>query len=185
MLYTIKCRRGHCGAGFEHQGSNSDPVHNEQILGQRAISHGWVIDMDGGGWLCPFDAPKADLPSGPKFTCSGTDKTCLNACYADDDAEAVSMGWHDARLSPILEPNWLCTQCWKASQPEEPKPERPAEPDIEKWVEQTLVRNEQSIREIARKDREAWLRRLCDKIGATPTAQKIMDALEIDAEIPF
>ncbi len=144
MLYTIKCRRGHCGSRFEHEGTSGDPIHDTKILDNRAASQGWFRETTAGGWLCPFDAPK-ELPiSPPMIECSG--EGCLNACLQTDETEAISMGWHSIDV-PKQATQWLCTRCWKASQPEKPKP---TEAEVEKWLEQTLARDESRIRQIAR-----------------------------------
>jgi len=112
MIYTIKCRRGHCGSQFAYESHNREPGDCEQTLRERAEKQGWVYCHDGTlGWLCPFDAPKEAAK--PTTNCSFPG--CSNTCRTHAPEVLVACGWHGLHNDAN---EWLCPACWKTTQPD-------------------------------------------------------------------
>ena len=118
MIYTIKCRRGHCGSQYCLEIADHNLKAGREHIEENAKARGWIEGHDGAiGWLCPFDAPKpaaepVDQNIVASTFCSGLG--CCNASTVSVPTILLSNGWH---LNNDTH-SWICPACWKTTQPE-------------------------------------------------------------------
>lgn len=174
MIYTIKCRRGHCGA--KHDTEDIDIGYDPSVateFHQTIVLHGWIKDEQ--GWLCPFDAPKpaAEKPIEEEHPFGTFCKRgqCGNANMSTLTNRLIEDGWRASAGE------WLCPACWKTTQPD-PGPAM-AEPA------QVPFMSRGDVAMIARSEIKAALRRICDKCTPHPVDERLEALLYDEAEIPF
>lgn len=120
MIYTIRCRRGHCGSQYQYDFGALGLERAATEIEKRAESRGWC--RDDAGWLCPFDAPKPAPKTTGEVLGTGDYTGCMqslcgnvNVCL--DEKNLVKDGWR--RVGG----EWYCPACWKTTQPEPVDPE--------------------------------------------------------------
>lgn len=163
MIYTIRCRRGHCGSQYQYDFGTLGLEMAAMEIEKRAESRGWY--RDDAGWLCPFDAPQpaAEKPI-PKMLSKATPsedytrcsfQDCCNANLCTSNERLTRDGWHTKEIGQHGQ-QWLCPACWKTTQPE-PTPEwekgvlANAEA-IEEGLEREAADRLQEMRKVARLD---------------------------------
>lgn len=115
------------------------------------------------------------MPYEVNILCSSAD--CFNQ-WRDRNAVSVLEAFEGAKaqgweIGLTAQDNIYCPWCLKRRAQDQQGRDHENEVNIE------------ALRGIAQNEIRAWLRRTCDKIGSTPTADKIAAALEHEAEIPF
>lgn len=188
MIYTIRCRAGHCGARFQTDDRDplEGPVQSAMNIEKAAEKQGWYRE-NLSGWVCPFHAPKAaaDKPipkilskatPGEDYTiCSQSD--CCNANLCTTEGVLKHDGWHRIGVGP-----WYCPACWKITQPEPEEEDREVDVNAQAAHEVTL----EDIRELAREEIKAAFRRIYDKCTSpNPVDDRLESLISQEAELPF
>lgn len=123
MIYTIKCRRGHCGSQFAYESVARQRPEEAAKEGQdQARQRGWVNEYGSSiSWLCPFDAPKeaakAIHPDKEMLTHCGF-PGCMTGHLTDNPAFLAKDGWRRVSTEMGKPAQWFCAACWKAGLPE-------------------------------------------------------------------
>jgi len=181
MLYTIKCRRGHCGAS--HSGAVCEQTLTGDLfrLQERMRLVGW---LDGpAGWLCPFDAPKP-ATKGPKqghakrMLCARFE--CMNLCDTTDPGELTAHGWHQTSRTVDKEA-WYCPACWKTTQPEPIHAQAAAIMNPAPASDWSIDEIKEVAAEVAKAEIQAFVTSLsiyCAGIGGQYSAPALLEAME-------
>ena len=195
MIYTIRCKKGHCPARF--QTDDRDPMEGPSTsannIESKAREHGWVeIDR---GWLCPFDAPNpaaekpipktlSEATPGEDYTiCSFQD--CCNANLTTTEGVLLKDGWRRALRAATEPAFWLCPACWKTTQPEtEPGPDPIKELED---LEREAAERRQEMRKVAKEEIRAAFARILNKSerGGKARCDALATMIEDEAAVPF